>query len=184
MKEGLMPRGRWEILRWNGTPTFNTKTNQWEGDLVSHEVGYNKICNNGRDELLKLLFGLSGTDFEAGGVGDSTTATSETHDRLQNELITGTTRKALTDASGGALGSADIAAGTLPYFRELTVMWEYPNGDALDGETFAEFALFSTNVLPGTPTGTSGIMFNRFLATTPFVKDTNQTVQVKCTIEL
>jgi hypothetical protein len=180
---GLNLRGTWEIIKWKGSPIWCAESKTWVGEILQYCKEENTILNSGRDQLFLKLFGLSGAvTMVAGGVGDDATVPVETQTRLQNEIILGATRKALTNVDGSTLSNT-IAAATAPYFRKMTVMWEYPSTDATDGSTYAEFAIFSTLTLPGAGGGTSGTCFNRFRPGASFTKSTGSTIQCRSELE-
>ena len=108
-----------------------------------------------------------------GGVGsDATDPTDATLTHLKSELITGTVRKSLISIDDDALVLGDIVTDVVGSNRKrINVKYVYPQVDALNGSTFAEFALFSVSTLPGSPTGTSGVMGARFVPATAFNKD-------------
>lgn len=126
------------------------------------------------------------------GVGSSSTAAAATDVHLGSENLnqgggdTYTVRPTLNNTSGAPLSSTDIVddpqtIGGIFYQKKIIVRGRYLTTD-LPSTTFAEYALFDTATLPGSPTGTSGVMFNHFVAGTPITKTTAIEVDIDTTI--
>jgi len=153
------------------------------GPVVYEVKSSNLLMNFGRDNALRQQFnitdGPSQTFWDYGGVGDDATSpTTTTFTALQNELTAGTNRKALTDVAGGSINNADISGEITGNFtRKIVVQYEYAQVDVdLDGETFAEYALFDAQPV------VTGNMFNRFVPATSFVKSSSFKVTVQVTL--
>ncbi len=127
-------------------------------------------------------------------MGSSSTAALATDTRLTSEnLNTGggdtyTVRPSLTNQSGASLSGADIVddpqtIGGIAYQKKIIVRGKFLTTD-LSGATFYEFGLFDTTTLPGTPTGTSGVMFNHFVLGTSIVKSPSLEIDTDTTIRV
>jgi hypothetical protein len=159
-------RAEWELL----------VRNEITGEIVIRDSLPNLITNLGRDHVITRTCGGTGTvTFPYMGVGSGVTVPDYPDVHLTSELIAAATRVALTNTSGGTLDIANIAADTSvsPYRRKIIGQGFYDAPNANDGSTFAEAAIFSVNTLPGSPTGTSGVMYNHFKFPNSFVKDAN-----------
>lgn len=160
------------------------------GVILSEVEGENLVTNDGRDLLFKCLFMLAASAGVVSiGVGASATAAVVTDSRLTHELIYNPTRKPLTNTSGAALTSADIVSdpvtiSTVNYYKKVVCQGEWLSGDLNNGNQFAEYGLFTTATLPGTPTGTSGIMFNHYIDPAPTIKTALNAIQLQITIRM
>lgn len=146
-----------------------TKTEKDSGEVLYEETSKNLVVKLGREYVLRNLFDLTPTTFLAMGVGVSSTDATVNDTRLTYELIGNATRVTLTNTSGAPLSSSDIQNGTFSvdggtYYKKLPVQVIYDGTtDGNVGAFFAEYAIFDTDVLPVTPTSTSGIMFNHYV---------------------
>lgn len=160
-----------------------------DGNIISDHESTNLVVNTGREQALRNLFavGASGP-FISIGVGASTDAASESQTHLVHELIDGNPgRKTLFDKNNNTLDNADIetdvtAISGVTYYRKLVVQGTWDSTDSRNGNQFAEYGLFTTTTLPGTPSGTSGIMFNRFVDPAPIFKTSSNSVTCQITI--
>lgn len=169
-----------------------------DGTVVSVSEKKNVVTLLGRDELFKLLLGFSaeasGSPIVAMGVGASavTGDSSDPNDvgsNLQYELIADSTRQPIYNSSAAALSTADIVSdettiSSVTYYRKVVVQSTYGNSDPNNGNVFKEYGLFTTLTLPGTPTGSSGVMFNRFEDPDPITKTASNAVTVQVTLRL
>lgn len=168
--------------------TWNIIVRDEEGNLVSEREMTNLVVNTGRDLLLKDLFMLSGSSgVVCLGVGASTTAAAVTDTRLTHELIGNATRKPLVNTSNAALSGSDIVAetttiGGVVYYKKLVCQATWDVTDGNNGNQFGEYGLFTTATLPGTPTGTSGIMFNHLIDFTPPTKSASNSITAVVTV--
>ena len=142
------------------------------GEILEEFSSPNLVVKLGREHVIRNLFNLSGTQFLYMGAGSSSTAATVDDTRLEYELIGNANRITATNTSGGALSGSDIQTGTYSvsgntFYKLLPVQVEYDGAtDGNQDEFFIEYALFSSNTLPVTPTSTSGVMFNRYVAPT------------------
>ena len=158
------------------------------GEILSHTQSPNLVVNVGREYILRDLFNLSGTDFLYMGAGSSSTTATVSDTRLTYELIGNADRKNLLNTSGGALDPSDIETGPYTvnaqtYYKRLSVQVEY-DGDT-DGnvdQVFQEYGIFSSDTLPGTPTSTSGLMFNHYIAPSPITLTAGSTLTITANI--
>lgn len=151
------------------------------GNLVSEREMKNLITNAGRTQFFTNLFSMTASGgFVALGVGASTTTAQVTDTRLTHELIGNAARKALTNTSGAALSPADIvtsttsivlnATSTATFYQNMSCQAVWNSGDLNNGNQFGEYGLFTTATLPGTPTSTSGTMYNHLVDPNPTFK--------------
>ena len=158
------------------------------GRVVQETKSNNLITKVGKEYILRDLFNLTGATFVAMGIGIDTATATLDDTRLGIEAIADSARKTLTNTSGAALSSSDIQSGTYSvdggtYYKKLTVQAIYdgstdPNVD----EDITEYAIFSTATLPGTPTGTSGLMFNHYVPGTVTTLTAATTLTVRANI--
>ena len=165
------------------------------GNIVSDKTKANLIVNSGRSQLIANALGLTGSSaIIALGVGASTTAAQVTDTRLTHELIGNATRKALTNTSGAALSPSDIttypsgtaivlnATSTATFYQSITAQAVYDSGDGNNGNQFGEYGLFTTVTLPGTPTASSGVMFNHLIDASPTTKTASNSITAQVTL--
>lgn len=133
--------------------------------------GPNIVTNLGKESLITLLFALSGSSTSSAIVcaaGSSSTAASVSDTRLGYEHIANSTRRPLTNTSGAALSPSDIESGSylisgITYTRRLVCQAVWDSSDLNVGAVFREYALATNINCPGTPTGTSGSIINRYV---------------------
>lgn len=151
--------------------------------------GLNKVVLLGKENLLRGVVDLSPTAFNYMGASPCVTAADVVQTNLLYEHIGDATRPLVTSTtpSGGgyaALSASDLAdesttVGGVAVDKKLTMqaIWLGTGGNL--GKTFRSYGLFSTATLPGTTTGTSGIMFSRFVDTIDRVlADTDQRIRL------
>lgn len=152
-----------------------------EGNLISEREMKNLITNTGRTQFFVNTFAMTASGgFVALGVGASTTAAAVTDTRLTHELIGNAARKPLTNTSGAALSPSDVvtattsivlnATSTATFYQNMSCQAVWNSGDLNNGNQFGEYGLFTTATLPGTPTSTSGTMFNHLIDPNPTFK--------------
>lgn len=143
------------------------------------------IVKTGKEEMLKLLFNISGSAFTALGAGSGSTAATVDDTRLETELIANATRKGLTKTDGTTPLTVEndvTTIGSNTYHKKLVCKASFLSGDSNNGSNFREYGLFSTSTLPGTATSTSGIMFNRYVAGANIAKDSSTQIDVTTTV--
>lgn len=161
--------------------------------LLYEEKDHNIVVKDGRAETLKLLLNLSGVPFIALAAGACGTAATVNDTRLNYEHILNGTRKGLYKQSDGItpITSADVVDDTFvdtngqTYYKKLTCRSQFVGvSDANQGQPFQEYALLSNVTCPGTPTGTSGTMFNHYVATSAIILNSDVTLLVDTTIRV
>ena len=173
--------------------TWRILVHDVQGNLIEEKNLKNLVVQTGRTQLLRNLFALSASGgVVALGVGASTTAATLNDTRLTYELIGNPTRKPLTNTSGAALSPSDIvnqtsvivlnASSSATFYQQLTCQAVYNSGDSNNGNQLGEYGLFTTATNPGTPTSTSGVMYNHLIDPSPTQKSAanSVTVQITC----
>ncbi len=157
------------------------------GKVVHESTGLNIIVNTGRELMIKNLFGFAGSSTLACvAVGSSSTTAAVTDTHLTYEILGASMRPTLTNTSGAPLSASDIVSETVTvsgvtYHRKIVVQVEWASGIGT-GYTFAEYMLTTTSTQPGTPTTTSGIMFNHYIDPSPAVKGADTAVQLQVSL--
>lgn len=176
-REGLAICGQWKLSEFD-----------LYGSLISEHESENLVTNVGREFVVRYLFGFGGaSSIVALGVGASSTAPAVTQTQLVSELIGNAARKDLTNTSGGALSVSDYVLetttiGSTTYYSKIVLQAQFAAGDGNNGNTFNEYGLFTTAVLPISPTASSGDMFNRFVDAAPITKTGSNSVTVQITL--
>lgn len=170
-----------------------------DGQVVQEEVTDNLIVDDGRTNMLSLLFNLTGqAALVSMGVGACSTAASHTDQRLAYEYThTGNTpstnRYALTNTNSLTISASDIVSDTfvdtsetpnITYYKKLVVQAVIPSTDPNVNQPFREYGLFTNTACPSTPTGTSGLMFNHLIANADIIKDNVTQILVQVTLRL
>jgi hypothetical protein len=163
-----------------------------DGNILKTSEGSNIIVNSGKVQLLSNLFIQASSGLfpflavGASGINQGFVASaSDTH--LIYEINTNTVRKPFLSVNGGALTSADITnenvtIGGFNFTEKLVGQATFPQVDNTNGYQFGEYALASIAPVPGTPTGTSGQIFNHYLDPNPLNKQPSNTIVVQVTI--
>lgn len=192
----------WKVTEYAGEYIAPTLENPNPFNIIINEhEAKNFVVNNGRDNVIAQLFGLtwgaSGTPVVAMGVGassdSSTLPTAVTPTRLSYEYLGNASRRVLTNTDSETLlgladrndiASEDITISGYQFFRKIIVQSVYGPSDGNNTQVFREYGLFTTTTNPATPSSTSGIMFNRFVDPDPITKSGANTVVVQVTIRL
>ena len=163
------------------------------GNLIDEKEIKNLITNSGRTQFFRNMFALAASGgFVAMAVGASTNTAQVTDTQLTYELIGNASRKPLTNINGLALSNSDIVTGTTTivlnatstctFYESMAVQATYSTSDGNNGNQFGEYALASTLALPGTPTASSGVIFNHLVDPAPTVKTAANSITAVCTI--
>lgn len=164
-----------------------------DGDVVQDVVLKNLVTNVGKDQLIANLLALTASaGVIALGVGASTTTATVSDTRLTYELIGNATRKTLTNTSGAALSPSDIVTGnttivinatsSATFTKSITCQATYNSGDGNNGNQFGEYGLFTLVTNPGTPTSTSGVIFNHLIDPDPTFKNASNSVTIQISL--
>lgn len=160
---------------------------------VEQSKGHNLVVNDGRTRVLSLAFVPSASTGLGGfywlGVGASATPAAVTDTRLTYELIGNATRKFLTNTNGNTPSTGDIQLETVTvsgctFYEKLVLQAIYQTTDGNNNNTFNEYGIFTTGTLPGSPTSSSGTMFNHYIDPSPATKSSLNTVTAVVTIRL
>ena len=162
------------------------------GELIWESPEHKNLeVNSGRNRLITMAFVPSASTSFGGfyylGVGASATAAQVTDTQLTYELIGNGTRKVLTNTAGLTPTNSDvvletITIGSTTFFEKIVLQAIFTSGDGNNGNTFNEYALFNTAALPGTPTASSGVMFNHYIDPNPVTKTALNQVTTQITI--
>ena len=122
-------------------------------------------------------------------IGASATAAAVTDTRLTYELVGNLTRKTLLDSnnnpvSTGAIQLQTIVVGGITFYEFIVLQATYLTTDGNNNNTFAEYGIFDSATLPGTPTSTSGTMFNHLIDPNPGFKSTTNQVLAQITVRM
>lgn len=150
----------------------------WEDGKIATGDNWNVVTDTGRQLLAYNLLNLPGSGWALyGAMGSGATAATHTQDRLVYELIGDTTRPLITNQDASPLSTAAVTVTTyndtsyIPtysYYVQAIVRFQ------MDGDTSAnvnkpiqEVGLNTVAACPSTPTGLSGVLFNRYVYDTP-----------------
>lgn len=166
----------------DGTPVL--------GEPNHRSISENLVVNTGRTQLISMAFVPSASaigGFYYLGVGASSTTAQVIDTRLTYELIGNPTRKTVTNANGvtpttGDIQLQTITVGGCTFYEYIVLQTTYTTTDGNNNNTFAEYGLFTLAALPGSPTGTSGIMFNHYIDPNPAFKASTNQVTVQITV--
>lgn len=173
-------KARWKIIH----------TDDETGEVLYCEESPNVVVDGGRALTANCLFGLSASGvLVALGAGACSTAAAHTDTHLNYEHILNATRKTLTNSSSALLTSADIVTTSFsdgygePYYKKIVVMSVFTGAsDNNVNQPFQEFGLFTTTTLPGTPTSSSGTLWNHYISASPVTLTSTTTLSVLITI--
>ena len=165
----------------------------YQDGTQSVSKGHNLVVNDGRTRILSLAFVPSASTGLGGfywlGVGASATPATVTDTRLTYELIGNPTRKFLTNTNGitpttGNIQLETVTVSGCTFYEKLVLQAIYSTTDGNNSNTFNEYGIFTTATLPGSPTSTSGTMFNHYIDPSPATKSALNTVTAVVTIRI
>lgn len=185
---------KWKIFEYEGEFFNDPRIDK----LIDVHEDFNIVVNDGRSNVIAQLLGLAsgaaGVAIISMGVGASSDgSTDETRTRLSYEYLGNANRIALTNTDSetflGLTNRDDIDLETLvvssySFYEKVVVQAVYGPSDGNNGQVFREYGLFSSLTLPGAPTSTSGVMFNRFIDPDPITKSGSNSVVVQVTLRL
>lgn len=160
----------------------------WEDENIALNKNYNTVTTVGRQLADYTLFALAGSAFPlfmAMGTGAVAPTVGDT--RLEYELIGDTNRVQITLTSGNPLSASAVTA--TPYSdSNYTPAYEYQVQFAcmgsMNGATSAnvdkpiqEIGLVTVLACPGSPTGTSGVLYNHYVFASPVTLDSETVFQ-------
>lgn len=139
------------------------KTDNITKEVLFEEKVENLVTKVGREDILNFVFAAaSASSFIYLGAGASSTAATVNDTRLTYELIGNANRKT---CSVGAVSTGTYTISGNTYYKTVALSSSYDGDtDGNAGQTFREYGLFNINTLPGTPTSSSGRMFNHLVA--------------------
>jgi hypothetical protein len=146
----------------------------WEDPKIKTGDNYNIVTTAGRMLSDYTLLALSGSGHPLWmAMGSGTTSPSVTQDRLVYELIGDVTRPAVTLSNGSPLDATAVSATpysdtnytpSYEYYAQFTVLGEMNGATSANvGAPIQEVGLVTNRNCPGTPTGISGVLWNRYL---------------------
>lgn len=160
----------------------------WVDPNIKINDNYNVVTTNGRKLMDYNLLGLSGSAVALWmAMGSGTTGPSVTQDRLVYELIGDTNRPTVTLSNGSPLDATAVTANTYTdtnytpnysYYAQFTVLGEMNGATSANvGAPIQEIGLMTARACPGTPTGLSGVMWNRYVFASPTTLDSETVFQ-------
>lgn len=146
----------------------------WEDPNIKTGNNHNVVTTGGRTLSDYTLLALPGSGHPLWmAMGSGTTAPNVTQDRLIYELILDGTRPAVTLSNGSPLDATAVSATpytdtnytpSYEYYAQFTVLGEMNGATSNNvGAPIQEIGLVTNPTCPGTPTGISGILWNRYL---------------------
>ena len=159
------------------------------GNCIDVSESTNLFVDTGRVNMIKgcFPFTTSAVQMVAMSVGASSTAPDYPDDRLKYEFLGQSPRYSLTKVGGAALPFADVDINSVQQAvsgylsrKNLQVQATLDYTDGNNGQTIQEYGIHSTMTLPGTPTGLSGLMANRWVDGSP----TTKTVLIKIVVTI
>jgi hypothetical protein len=184
--------GRPILCEWKITTTPVDE----DGNLIPEKASVteqtNLVVNTGRTRLMSLAFVPSASaagGFYFLGVGASATVAAVTDTRLTYELIGNPTRQTLLNSNNGTVNTGNIqlltiVVGGVTFYEFLQLQATYLTNDGNNLNTFAEYGIFDSATLPGSPTSTSGTMFNHLIDPNPSFKSTTNQILSQITIRM
>lgn len=162
-----------------------------DGNLIEVSESTNLFVDTGRVNMIKgcFPFTTSAVTMVAMSAGASGMAPDYPDDRLKYEFTGNANRYSLTKVGGAALPLADVDITSLQqtingYLSrknfQVQATLDYTDGN--NGQTIQEYGLHSTTTLPGTPTGLSGVMANRWVDPSPTTKTSLVRIVVTITV--
>ena len=165
-----------------GNPLAITNEVLWEDPNIQTGDNFNVVLDGGRALMAYNLLNLPGSGWALyGAMGSGTTAATHTQSRLVYELIADGTRPLIKNQDASPLSTAAVTVTTYQdddytpayeYYVQAIVRFD------MDGDTSAnvgapiqEVGLNTVAACPSTPTGTSGVMWNRYVYPSPTTLD-------------
>lgn len=153
---------------------FITNPVLWEDENIAKGTNWNTVLDGGRFLLAYNLLGVGATGFPLFmAMGSGSTAADHLQDRLVAELIADGTRPLVTNEDASALSSATVTLTgytdgdydpPYPYYVQAIVRADMDGDTSLNvGQSIREVGLNTLAACPGTPTGLSGVMWNRYV---------------------
>lgn len=161
-----------------------------KGNIIADRGGENLVVNTGKEMLLTLLFAMAGSSTSAAitcAAGACSTPATLSDLRLPYEHIANSSRKGITNTSGTTLAPGNIESGsfvvnTITYTRRVIAQAIWDGSDSNLNQPFRDYALMSALLCPGTPTGTSGIMFNHYVDTQNIIKTAGNSITIQISV--
>lgn len=146
----------------------------WEDDNMKEGKNWNVVTDNGRTLIFNTIFAFTGSGSPVFMCfGASSTAANHLDTRLTHELIADGTRPHVTNENGNPFSSSTVTTTSYQdtdydppydYYVQAIARGDLDGDTSLNvGQPIREVGL-NTNVnCPGSPTGTSGILFNHYV---------------------
>ncbi len=165
----------------------------WEDPKIKEGKNFNVVTDTGRQLMLNTLYALSGSgSISFMAFGASATAPLHTDDRLTHELIADGTRPQLLNSAGTALTSASTTittyndtsySPTYSYYAQTVTLGQINGATSLNvNQPIQEVGQATAAACPGTPTGTSGVIFNHYVFGSPTTLDSSTIFQALTTL--
>lgn len=146
----------------------------WEDENIKKLDNWNVVTDGGRQLIPYNLFAIGASGFPMFMCfGSGSTPASHLDTRLTYELIADSTRPQITNENGSALSGSTVTLTNYtdddydppyPYYVQAIVRADIDGDTSLNvGAPIREVGL-NTNVnCPGSPTGTSGVLWNHYV---------------------
>lgn len=165
-----------------GNPLAITNEVLWEDANIKTGDNWNVVTDGGRALMANNLLHLPGSGFALyGAMGSGSTAATHLQDRLVYELIADGTRPLITNQDASVLSTSAVTVTTYTdndydppyeYYVQAAIRFD------MDGDTSAnvgapiqEVGLNTVAACPSTPTGLSGVLWNRYVYPSPTTLD-------------
>jgi hypothetical protein len=146
----------------------------WEDENIAEGTNWNVVTDGGRQLLAYNLLGVGATGFALYmAMGSGSTPADHLQDRLVYELIADGTRPLVTNENASALSAATVTLTgytdddydpPYPYYVQAIVRADIDGDTTLNvGASVREVGLNTVAACPGTPTGLSGVLWNRYV---------------------
>lgn len=165
----------------------------WEDPKIATGENFNIVTDTGRQLMLNSLFALAGSgSISFACFGASSTTAVHTQDSLVHELIADGTRPRLLNSAGGTLTSASTTittyndtsyTPTYSYYAQTVVLGQINGATSLNvNQPIQEIGMNTSVTCPATPSGISGVMFNRYVFGSATILDSSTLFQFIATL--
>lgn len=162
----------------------------WEDPKIRLNENFNVITDTGKQMMWSTIFGLTGSGtFLTMAYGASSASAVHTDTHLTYEHILDGTRIPLTNQSATQMTQGSVVSlstftdssfsPAISYYTAATVMGTINGATSLNvNQPIQEFGIASNTACPGTPTGTSGTLFNHYILGASTTLTSTTTLQI------